>query len=126
MKEASYEDLVDEYKKCLEQISVVDYGNKNSVKKANRTVGRMIQISKDISAKWPERINDFADLMNSNKFRIDGWVAHHLLENMKYTPELEARAIEVITRYSEEDTVEGLGNRMWLSQWNEKKANRIN
>jgi len=70
--------------------------------------------------KLKERIAEFAELLNVSNYKIDCWIAHHILENMNYTPKLESRALDVITRYSTQDSIDGLGNRMWLEEWKKK------
>jgi len=84
----------------------------------------MIEISKSISSNYPSRINDFAELLKCTGMGTDLWAAHHILENMNYTTELEQKSLEAIIKYSKEDSVEGLGNRMWLKEWYEKKKRR--
>lgn len=117
----SYEDLLNEYKDCVRINVNIDYGNKNAVRKANKAVDRMIKISRLISEKYSSRIYDFAQLLNEKEGRIDIWVAHHILENMVYTSDLELRALNVIIEHSKEDSINGLGNQMWLEDWYKKK-----
>ncbi|TCX49161.1 MULTISPECIES: hypothetical protein [unclassified Dehalobacter] len=120
MKNSNFEELVEEYKECIKLNAIIDYGNKSEVRKANKAVDRMIKISRLISEKYPSRIYDFAELLSDKDFRTDIWVAHHILENMVYSGDLEARALNVIIEYSKEDSVNGLGNRMWLENWYRK------
>ena len=120
MSKQSFDELRDEYLNCTKIISQIDYGDKSSVKKCNRAVDKMINISKCINEEYPSKIYEFAELMTRNDLRIDAWVAHHILENMDYPSELETKALEVIIKYSKEDSVEGLGERIWLEQWNKR------
>ncbi|UWG96265.1 hypothetical protein LPY66_15345 [Dehalobacter sp. DCM] len=120
MKNHSFEELIKEYKDCVKVNADINYGDKSEVRKANKAVDRMIMISRLINENYLCRIYDFAELLNHKDFRNDIWVAHHILENMAYPRDLEARALEVILEYSKEDSVNGLGNRMWLKNWYKK------
>lgn len=121
MSNKSFEELKDEYIECAKITQDIDYADKKSVKISNKAVDRMIQISKYISTRYSLRIRDFAALLDINNYMIDIWVAHHILENMNYLPELESKALDVIAKYSKQDFIEGLGNRMWLEQWKKKR-----
>lgn len=121
MAKPSFEELVNEYLECIRITSIIDYGDKSSVRKNNKAVDRMIKISKYISVNYHSRIEDFAELLQREDMDIDLWVAHHILENMDYPPELEDKALDVIIKSSNEDSVEGLGNRMWLETWFQKR-----
>lgn len=114
----NYDKLINEYIENAKIQLNIEYGDKNSVKRGNKAIEKMIKISKKINVEFSERIIDFSKLLEMKEDRIDIWVAHHLLENMNYTKEIERKAISVIERYSKEDSIEGLGNRMWLAKWN--------
>lgn len=120
----TFNNLICEYKKFAEIYYNIHNNfdlNKKSVRRANNSVNKMIKISKYINSKYPQRINKFADLLNCKEYKINNWVAHHILENMNYTQELENKALEVIIFYSKKESVESLGNRMWLKDWYKKK-----
>ena len=121
LTKSSFEEIINEYKDCIRLNADIDYGDKSAVRKANKAVDRMIKISRLISDNYPYRTYDFAQLLSDKEFRTNIWIAHHILENMIYPKDLEARALEVIIEYSKEDSVNGLGNRMWLDNWYKKK-----
>ena len=81
----------------------------------------MIKISKLIDLNYSSRIDDFAELLKCNDIKTDLWVAHHMLENMNYTRELEQKVLDIIIKYSKENSVEGLGNSIWLKEWHKRK-----
>jgi len=87
MNSLTFDELVDEYKNCVKIHYDTDYANKSSLRKANQAVDRMIKISKYISEKYPSLVDRFAELLECDEFRTDDWVAHHILENMKYPPD---------------------------------------
>lgn len=117
----TFDELIIEYKNCIKVTSTTNYSDINSVKKSNKAVNRMIEISKLIDLNYSSRINDFAELLKCNDIKTDLWVAHHMLENMNYTRELEQKALDIIIKYSKEDSVDGLGNSIWLKEWYEGK-----
>lgn len=122
MKEIkAYEKLLEEYKECAKIHNDIDYADKSSVKKGNNAVVNMISIAKTINNVYSERIEEFSILLNDDKDKIDIWVAHHILEYMNYTENIQYRAISVIKKYSKENTTDGLGNRMWLKEWQKNK-----
>lgn len=120
MTKRSFDELRDEYLNCINIISQIDYGDRSSVKKCNRAVDQMINISICINEEYLSRIYEFAELLTRNDFRTDAWVAHHILENMDYPSELENKALEVIIKYAKEDSAEGLGEKIWLDKWNKR------
>ena len=122
MAKLTFEELIDEYKRCTEATNDIDYGDKSSVRRSNKAANKMIKISKRISEEYPSRIYNFAELLTVTDYKIDAWAAHHILENMSYPPELESAALDIIIKYSKEDSVEGLGNRMWLKSYYRNKG----
>ena len=121
MAKLTFEELLEEYKTCVIATYDIDYADKSSVKRSNEAVAKMIKISKYLGEEYPSRIYDFAELLDNTDFRIDIWAAHHILENMNYPSELESKALDIIIKYSKEDSAEGLGNRMWLENWYKEK-----
>lgn len=117
----AFDQLLIEYKNCIKITNATDYGDKSSVKKSNKAVKRMIEISKLISLNYSSRINDFAEFLKCTDMKTDLWAAHHILENMNYPHELEQKALYIIIKYSKEESIDGLGNKMWLKNWNDRK-----
>lgn len=117
----TYDEIIDTYLECAKIHFDIDYADKGSVKRGNKAVTTMIGIAKIINEKYSERIEDFSTLLNNTSNRVDIWVAHHILEHMNYSNSLEKRALAVIKKYSKQNTVNGLGNRMWLDEWKKKK-----
>lgn len=117
----TFDELIIEYKNCIRVTSTTNYDDKNSIKKSNTAVKKMIEISKLIDSSYSSRINDFAELLKCNDIKTDLWVAHHILENINYTRELEQKALDIIIKYLKENSVDGLGNSIWLKEWYEKK-----
>lgn len=100
MAKLTFEELIDEYKRCAESTNDIDYGDKSSVRRSNKAVDKMIKISKRINEEYPSRICDFAELLIVTDYNIDEWIAHHILENMSYPSELERAALDIIIKYS--------------------------
>lgn len=117
----TYEKLIDEYKECAHVHYNIDYADENSVICGNNAVKTMIDIAKSINNMYPEKIEEFSFLLFNDKDEIDIWVAHHILEYMNYTSAMEHKALSIIKKYARKNTIEGLGNRMWLKEWQKNK-----
>lgn len=90
-----YNKLVEDYKKCVKVHFNIDYEDKKSISRGNKAVSDMIQIAKEINNKFPEKISDFCKLLQVRENKTDIWVAHHILEHMSYTKEIEKKAIKL-------------------------------
>lgn len=117
----TYENLVEEYKECAKIHYNIDYTDKNSVKHGHNAARTMIDIARTINNKYSERIEEFSKLLYDKNYKINIWAAHHILEHMNYTHDLECSALSIIKKYAKKNTIEGLGNKMWLEQWTKNK-----
>lgn len=118
----TYEELIDKYLECVLIHSKIDYADMKSVRRGNRAVDSMMKIVETIRDKHPDRVPDFANLLSVGEYKTSGWVAHHIVRYFEGSPDLVNRAISVIEEYATKDTVEGLGNRMWLEAWRKENA----
>ena len=119
-------ELVAEY---LEKIELLDEDpfytqveDKKALRKAvrdnNKRADRIRAIAKEIEVSYPELKSAFAQLLYHERQSVRSWVAHHILEVMNYDTPIRADALREIERIAaEDDTVNGLGNKMWLQQW---------
>jgi hypothetical protein len=120
-KNQSIEKLIEHYKEYAKIHFEIDYSDMKSVRRGNKAVNEMIRIACIININYLEHIEIFALMLNDQTHKLDIWVAHHILENMLYTDNIGKLALSVVERYAREDSVEGLGNRMWLRQWGKTK-----
>ncbi len=113
-------DLVEKYIELIVAMNDIDYGSKICVAKNNSNANKIRKIATDIDMKYPELKEKFFLLINHNKNEIKLYAAHHILEVMNYDRYKQEKALEVIKQKAKEDSVDGLGNRMWLEQWQQK------
>ena len=65
----------------------------------------------------------FAGLLDAEDECIKLWAAHHLLElSPSLAPPIAAKALAVIEHGAAGDSVEALGERMWLRDWHHRNA----
>ena len=80
----------------------------------------MRKIASDIESLHPEWKNEFVKLLNMSDYKVNQWVAHHILEVMKYDEETQKMALSIIEKLAAGNDVDALGNRMWLRDWYSK------
>ena len=117
-------DLIEEYLINIAnmKLSLDDFGDRKKVRKSNRLADRNRKIAAMIEQKHPELKDRFLALINSEDEDIRAWAAHHALEVMSYDYPDRKKALRVIEDIAENspDSVQRLGNSMWLKQYYEK------
>jgi hypothetical protein len=108
--------LITDYKKLSKIHSEIDYADKNSVRKGNKTVDKMISIAEKIN-KNPSGIFEFRKLLNDTDDHISLWASHHILEYMDYSNQDESTALKHIKRAAKNE----YGEKIWLEEWKGKK-----
>ena len=117
--------LIKEYLENIEIMDAMtsdDFGNKKKVKETNKVADRNVDIARSIEEKYPELKEQFYMLLFSEKANVRRRVAHHMLERMSYDKKYRLKAlreIEYVARH-DIDSIERLGNSMWLEKWYEK------
>jgi hypothetical protein len=111
------------YRELAEIHANTDYGDSRSVRRANNAVDEMFKICLEINQLGEQGLLAFATLLDEPKNKIQLWAAHHILEQMRYTPSLECRALEIIREFSKGKGADAYGNKIWLENWesNQKK-----
>ena len=113
----NYEYYVDLFVKNANNSVDIDYKNKSSVKKANFCVDRYRKAAYNIGKNYPDRISDFANLLNDNNEKIRVIAAICLIELMPHTKEHLLVAKEIIHKYMTRcDEVTYMGLKWWLQQ----------
>lgn len=119
-------DLISEYLEIIKLLDIDPFykevEDKKALRKAvrdnNKRADRLRAIAKEIEASHPTLKPSFAHLLYHEKQSVRSWAAHHILEVMNYDAPVRADALREIERIAaEDDTVNGLGNKMWLQQW---------
>lgn len=102
----------------MDQMSLDEYDDGEKVRQNNQRATRNREIARAIEKRYPELKQEFSALLCSEESSIRGWVAHHMLEVMCYDLEHQLAALAVIRDIADtDDTIQGIGNRMWLEQW---------
>ena len=117
-------DLIEEYLNNIAsmKLSLDDYGERRKVRKHNKLADRSRKIASMIEQRYPELKNSFLCLIDSEDEDLRAWSAHHALEVMSYDYPDRKKALRVIADIAENspDSVQRLGNAMWLKQYYEE------
>ena len=95
----NYEYYLDRWYKGVEMQRTVDYGDPKSVRTFNRGSDVFRKAAKDIGDGYPERVKDFAELMNSKDDHIRLYAAISLAEYMPHTVAQLSVIKAIITAY---------------------------
>lgn len=101
------------------QLSLDDYSDRKKVLSSNRLANRNRKIAGMIEQKYPELKGRFLCLIEAESEDIRAWAAHHVLEVMSYDYPDRKKALRVIADIAEysPDSIQRLGNKMWLKQY---------
>lgn len=119
----SFEEYMEDFLEGVAATVNVDYGSLESVKKSNKGVEIYRKSAVSIDKYYPERLCEFAKLMESDLPKAGLCCAVSLLELTEhYSDEEEARALEIITRTMEKcDDAEKYGWSIWLQKHKSRK-----
>jgi len=115
--------VLDQYRKCTEICSKIDYGNKASIRVNNRAVDKMYKIVGDAVKQGHSAVNELVKLLDEPLSAP--WIAHQLLEKTTVCQEVEKKCLSIIWKLATEDGGEPgqqVGEQIWLKQWYEKKS----
>ncbi len=123
-------DLIEEYLQniiIINSMTLDDSGDKKKVKKTNKLATSNRKIATAIEQKHPELKERFSDLLLSSDINIKDTVAHHILEVMTYDKKIRFEALRTIEYISKnhDDSIQRLGNSMWLKDWYAKHPDMI-
>ena len=104
----------------LTALSPDDYGDSKKVTRNNLAAKKMRAIATLIQNDYPEKKNEFMQLLNNSSSRINVWVAHHMLEVMDYDTDSQRMALDIIELEANGQGTMALGNRVWLNDWYSK------
>ena len=119
----SFEEYIEDFLEGVAATVNVDYGRRESVKKSNKGVELYRKSAALIDEHYPERLCEFAGLMESDLPKVGLCCAVSLLELTEhYGDEEEAKALDIITRTMEKcDGAEKYGWSMWLQKYKSRK-----
>ena len=111
--------LIAQYKQSAETHSQIDYANKNSVKRGNKAAEKMREIA--LLAKYDETLADELISLLYLHHPASLWAAHHTLELLPHSEEIECRALEVIQREIGSSGLNSYGEKIWLDEYKKSK-----
>ncbi len=112
--------MIDEYRKCSKICASLDCSDNKSVQKNNRAVSRMYKIVQTAAAEGLEAIGRLSVLLDEPE--SGKWIAHQLVEKADLPKEVEDKCFRIIEILSKGDSLNALGNSMWLDEWKKKKG----
>ena len=109
--------LLNEYEKCVEICSKIDYSNKNSVKANNKAVTKMYSILNKVKDDNMSDIKAFYQFLDNET--TGKWFSHQLLELFQVDKDTEKKALKIIIKLSRKE----LGEKYWLDNYYKNKGN---
>lgn len=102
----------------IAQLEDEDFENEDILLVYNQTVARLRFIAKEIEYDHPELKEQFKQLLFVDSITIRIWVAHHILEIMKFDDSIRKIALkEISVAVKESEPSYALGNKIWLEKW---------
>ena len=122
----SFEEYIEQFLNGVADTVDVDYSNPTSVKKNNKGVELYRKTAALIDNHYPERLNDFANLMQSGLPKVSICCAVSVLELTHYTKEQELIALEIIKdTMKKSDAAEKFGWSVWMENWESRKIKTV-
>jgi hypothetical protein len=123
----TFEEYIENFLKGVADTVDVDYSIPASVKKNNKGVDLYRKSVRLIDEYYPDRLNEFAKLMESDLPKVSLCCAVSLLDLTEhYTKEQETLALNIITDIAEKyDGAEKYGWSIWLKRYKERKNQNI-
>jgi hypothetical protein len=113
--------MLEEYRKCAEICSKIDYSNRATIRANNRGVTKMYKIVEGAERQGPSAISELSTLLDEPLSAA--WLSHQLLERAAVTPDIEKKCLNIIHRLSMNEypvrTID-TGEQMWLKNWYSK------
>ena len=91
-RKSTYENLFEKFLVGVEKTKNVDYLDRNSIRENNMGVDQYRKAAKKISELYPERVEDFASLLDSNDTKERICCAVCVLEFMSFSKEIYEKA----------------------------------
>ena len=108
-------ELLAEYKTLPAQCANTNYADADSIKAHNKAVRRMQRLAERIAQSYDlEGAYALAELLEVTEDGTAEWAAQHLLENFDVDETIGERALAVMEKAAEGDSVEAMGRKAWL------------
>lgn len=112
---------IERYKNLAAICADMDYADKKSVKAKNKAVDEMYEIVSSLTKDFGENgIREFEKLLNINENKTNVWASVHLLEKLTPSDDTKSQSLKIIYDISLGNSVEALGFRYWLKDWESK------
>ena len=108
------------YTSFVKTHSEVDYSNKNSVKKGNKAVTKMLTLIATSKKSDPVKTQTYLEELLNHK-ECEVWSATHLLENFPNSGK-QKEALTIIETIASGDSAEAMGFQFWLKDWKSKNV----
>ena len=95
----SYENLFKCFLTDVEKRKNIDYCDKNSIRRYNAAMDRIIKVSRQISEMYPDHIDEFSSLLNSDDIKLQLTCACMMVQFMNCTEKQLYRAQKWIIEY---------------------------
>ena len=109
------EKSLEEYKKCVDICSKIDYANKKNINANNRAVKKMYSLLNEIKQNNKDDIKYFYELLGNEM--AGKWFSHQLLELFQVDPKIEKMALKIIKKLSRKE----VGEKYWLNDYKKRK-----
>ena len=118
MRTPSYETLLKRFLAGVEKTKHMDYSDMKTVRANNRGVDQYRKAATQIGELYPERIDDFASMLNSDDFILKRCVAVCMVELMPCSEKHRSQAFEFFIEHynTETDELEKAMIMMWLKK----------
>ncbi|TRY28668.1 hypothetical protein [Aliiglaciecola sp. M165] len=92
------------------------YEKATSVAKANAAVEKMYSIVREADSKELSELYNLLDHPSAGT-----WLAHQLVELHALPKNIEVRCFKIVEKLAKSNSVEALGEQMWLKEWSNKR-----
>jgi Txe/YoeB family toxin of Txe-Axe toxin-antitoxin module len=103
--------MLEDYKKCVDICSKINYIDKKTVIANNKAVKKMYSILKKIKIENSNDIKIFYELLDNEM--TGRWFSHQLLELFKVDSKIEKKALNIIKKLSKNN----IGQKYWLKNY---------
>ena len=95
----TFESLKNDFISCIIKRRDVDYGDRASVRRYNYLAQKSWKDGVKINEVYPDRINDFAELLHHPDWDVKVACAHSLIVQMNCSETIKMEAVNTIKQY---------------------------
>ena len=118
----TFEEYIEQFLKGVSDTVCIDYSSFASIMRNNKGVDLYRKAAVLIDKYYPDRLNDFANLMQNNLPKVNVCCAVSVLELTHYTKEQEIIALKIIKdTMKKSNDAEKFAWSLWLENWKSGK-----